>query len=566
MQCHPSSWLRNNPALAVLLMLVFFIYVPGLRGDFVIDDIPFIRDNPYIRDIGNITRYFTKGVWENSANEINNEPLYRPMNLMPMLLNHALWGNNPFGYHAFLLLLHLANISLVYALIRKVATASVAGATIGAAIFALHPARVESVAWISGGIDPLVAFFLLAAMLAHRSFIDSLKNSSRENNSPARKKENGYPWRSLGLSVIFFQLALWSKEVAFIFPLVVIAHDLIYTKKIHSPALLSHMLVIAGYLIARSLVLTKAGQVSAIDLSHISRVIDFMLGYSEMLLLPFRVPLYIQPPGHAVSSYLGPVSAMAIITLAVFSWRSFDTARRKDFAFSMAWTTGFFWPAVLLAFYTNGFYAGRYLYVPMAGIAIFVAILYDYMNAVYPRLKNFLLAFSAVVIAFYSFVTWKEIPVWHDAGTIYGKIAQAAPENAAGFLGLGQFHLNRGDYAAAEKDFQLALQKAGTPDLREEALVALGTINGINNKLAQSEAYLQQALKINPGNSDAWAGLGNLAWIRGRTDEAISFYEKALSLRPDNYEAATNLAAAYEKIGQNQRADLLRQKAAAMRH
>jgi protein O-mannosyl-transferase len=559
MQQYLTSWLRNNLGLVVLLMAAFFIYAPSMSGDFVIDDIPFVRDNPYIRDISHVTRFFTKGVWENSAQEIKNEPLYRPMNLVPMLLNHALWGSNPVGYHAFLLLLHLANTCLVYALIRKVVAGSAMAATIGAAMFALHPARVESVAWISGGIDPLVAFFLLGAMLAHRSFIDSLKNKPAD-------RSNKKAWRYLGLSLICFQLALWSKEVAIIFPLIVVAHDLIYRRKIDWPTVLLHAMVVAGYLIARSLVLAKAGQLSAIDLSHFSRVIDFVLGYSEMLVLPAHIPFYIQPPEHSVSSALGIVSAIVIAMLAGFCWRSFDTGRRKDLAFSVVWMIGFFWPAILLAFYTDGFYAGRYLYIPAAGVAVFVAVFYDYMNTAYPRLKIPIMVSCALIVASYGFVTWKEIPAWHDDGTIYGRITEVAPENAVGFIGLGQFQFNRGDYVAAERNFLLALQKAKTPELRVESMVVLGTINGINNNLDQSESYLQEAVKIDPGNSEGWSGLGNLAWIRGRPYEAISFYEKALSARPNNYEAAMNLAIAYDKTGQSQRGDLIRQQAAAMSH
>jgi hypothetical protein len=561
-----TSGLRNSLGLVVLLVVSFFIYAPSLSGDFVIDDVPFIKDNPYIRDISHVTRFFTKGVWENSAHEIKNEPLYRPMNLMPMMLNHALWGNNPLGYHLFLLLLHLANTCLVYALIRKVVKGSAMAATIGAAMFALHPARVESVAWISGGIDPLVGFFLLAAMLAHRAFIDRLKNKSPNKSVDSNRNEWRYPWHYLGLSLICFQLALWSKEVAFIFPLVVVAHDLIYRRKIHWPTVLLHSMVVAAYLIARSLVLSKAGQLSALDLSQFSRVIDFALGYSEMLVLPAHIPFYIQPPEHSVSSALGIVSAIFIAGLAGFSWRSFDREKRKDLAFSVVWTTGFFWPAILLAFYTDGFYAGRYLYVPTAGVAIFVTIFYDFMTVRYPRFKAPLMACFALIIAAYGFVTWKEIPVWHDDGAIYGRIAEVAPENAVGFLGLGYFYINREDYAAAERNFLLALQKAKAPALRVESLVALGTINGIHNNLTQSQSYLQEAVKIDPKNSEAWSGLGNLAWIQGRPDEAISFYEKALSLRPDNYEAAVNLANTYDKTGQSQRADLLRQQASTMRH
>jgi Tfp pilus assembly protein PilF len=559
MQSRFISWLRNNLALIPLLIAVFIIYSASLKGDFVIDDIPLVRDNPYTRDISHITRFFTRGVWENSAQEILNEPLYRPMQLVPMLLGHSLWGSNPVGYHAFLLLLHLANTCLVYALIRKVVNGSAMAATIGAAMFALHPAKVESVAWIIGGIDPLVAFFLMGSMLVHRLFVDSLKD----------KPDGRYglkEWLYLGLSLACFQLALWSKEVAFVFPLVVVAHDLIYRRKIHWPVVFLHAVVVVCYLIARSLVLSKAGQLSALDLSQLPRMTDFVLGYSEMLVLPTHIPFYIQPPEHSVSSIMGMVSVVIIVLLAGFSWRFFGSDRRRDLAFAFVWIVGFIWPAILLALYTSGFYAGRYLYIPSAGIAVFVAVLYDFIHAAYPRFITAAMASCAMIIAFYGFVIWKEIPVWHDGGTIYGKIVGESPENAVGYLGLGYFHFNRGDYAAAESDFLLALQKAKVLQYRVEALVVLGTINGINNNLDKSEFYLREVVKLDPNNSDGWSGLGNLAWLRGRLDDAIYSYEKALFIRPNYYEAAMNLAAAYDKTGQSQRGDVMRQKAAAMSH
>jgi hypothetical protein len=544
------SWLRNNFTLAALLTVSFSIYAPSLSGDFIIDDIPQVRDNPYIRDISSIPRYFTKGLWENSALEITTEKRYLPMTLVPMLLNYQVWGNNPFGYHLFLLILHLANTFLVYALIRKIASVSAMAAAVGAAVFALHPAKVGSVAWIIGGVEPLVAFFLLGAMLAHRYYVDSLKNNRQ--------------WRYLGLSLICFQLALWSKEVAVAFPLIVVAHDLIYRKKIDWPTASVHTLIVVVYMVARSLVLGGAGVTEGINLLQISRAMDFALGYSEMLVFPLHIPFYILPPGHSVSTVLGLIGAIVMFMLAGFGWRAFDKDRRKVFAFSVIWAIVFFWPAIVLAFYTQGFYAPRYLYVPSVGVSIFVAVFYDYLNAAYPRLKIPLAAACALIVVSYGFLAWKEIPVWHDNGKIYRKVAEDAPENAVGYLGLGQYYLNREEYAAAEANYLQALQKAKTPQSRVDPLVALGTINGIINNLDKSEAYLQEAVKIDPGNSDGWAGLGNLAWIRGQPFKAISFYEKALSIRPKNYEAAMNLADAYDKTGQPQRADLVRKRASGM--
>jgi protein O-mannosyl-transferase len=552
MQQKIFSWLQKNWGLTALLLATLCIYAPSLSGDFVIDDVIFIKNNPYITDISNVARFFTKGVWENSALEVGTESMYRPMNLVPMMLNHALWGSNPFGYHVFLLLLHLANASLVYVLIRKLASSSMPAAILGAGIFALHPTRVESVAWISGGIDPLVAFFLLSAFLAHIIFISSTQSIKQ--------------WRYLVLSLFCFQLALWSKEVAIFFPVMVIAYDWIDRKKIYWPSVFFQTIIVLVYLISRSLVLGSTGKWSDLELTHFSKVLDFGLGYSEMWLFPTHIPFFIQPPEHAVSSAMGIVSAMVMALLLGFFWKVFDTAGRKIISYSIIWTVGFLWPAFLLAFYTNGFYAGRFLYVPALGIAILTAIFYDYLSATYPRFKTALVSAGILLISFYCFVTWKDIPAWHDGGAIYGKVAQDSPQNPVGFIGLGDFYMGVGDYASAEKNYLLAVKHAKKAELKVSSLVNLGMINGMNNKLDQSELYLKEAVKIDPKSSEGWAGLGNLALMKGEYFEAVSFYEKAIAVNSKNYEATMNLAIAYDKTGQPQRGDSLRQHAAAISH
>jgi hypothetical protein len=547
-----NSWLRNNFGLLALLMVAFFVYAPSLSGEFIVDDIPQVRDNPFIRDFSYIPRYFTKGLWENSALEITTEQRYLPMTLVPMLINYKLWGSNPFGYHLFLLMLHMTNAGLVYALIRKLLPASAVAATAGAALFVLHPTKVGSVAWIIGGCEPLATFFLLSAFLAHHSFINHLND----------RKD----WRYLFLSLLCFQLALWSKEVAIAFPMIVVVHDQIYKKKINWPVAFLHSMIVIGYLIARSLVLGPVGKTEGIDLSQFSRAIDFALGYIEMLVFPVHIPFYIVSPEHSVSSVLGVVGTIVIILLTGFCWRTVNAEKKKTIAFSIVWTILFFWPAILLAFYTQGFYSPRYLYAPSAGVAVLVAVFYDHINAAYPGFKIPVMASLALLANAYGFATWKEIPDWHDNGTIYRKVAEAAPENEIGFLGLGSYYLIHENYPAAEKNYLLALQKSKSPQSRASSLVALGTINGINNNLEKSESYLREAVKISPKNSDALSGLGNLAWMHGRQDEAISYYEQALSIRPDYYETAMNLAEAYDKTGQSQRGDLLRQRASAMKH
>lgn len=548
MQKYLALWLRNNLGLLALLLVAFLVYVPSLSGDFVIDDIPQIKDNPHIREFSHIPEYFTKGVWANTSIEINTVPIYRPMHLMVELLNHAMWKNNPVGYHVFLLLLHLANTCLVFILIRKLSACSAMAATIGAAIFALHPTKVESVAWLSGITDPLVVFFLLGTLLAYRSFTENPKG-----------------WWYLALSLLCFQLALWSKEVAIILPLVLIAHDRIYKRKLHLPAALMYTGLAIGYLVARNFALGESGKPGALDMSRFSRAIDFALGYSELVVFPASVPFYLQPPEHSISSSLGVIGVITIAALIIFSWRAFNPDRRKALAFLLCWGLGFSWPIILMMFYREGYYSARFLYAPTVGMAIFVAIFYEHMSTTHPGLKSSAVVSSVLIVLVYGFITWKEIPAWHDNEAIYGEIARIAPESSSGFSGLGQFYLQQGNNVAAEKNFLQALEKTKIPQDRVSILVALGTIQGMANKLALSERYLREALQIDPKNSETWAGLGNLAWMQGQIYEAISCYEKAISFRPGNYEATINLAMAYEKLGQSKRAALIRQQASAIR-
>ncbi len=534
--------LRNHIGLIVLLLVSFLVYAPSLKGGFVIDDAPLIKNNPYIRDGGHLAGFFTAGLGENSASEDSHIPIYRPLILVALSLGHALWGSSAAAYHLALLMLHLVNIFLVYTLVRKLAGVSAMAATFGAALFALHPTKVESVAWLSGMTDPLVTLFLLLALLVHQRCAIEQKG-----------------WHYLALSLLCFQMALWSKEVAIFFPLLVIAHDLIFRKKIDWPAAGWHAAIVAVYMLMRTLALGESVRWSAFDLSF-SRAIDLALGYSELLALPAKVPFYILTPEYSVSSFLGWFGAAIVFVLAGFALYVFDLERRKTLFFSAGWFIGFSWQAALLMFYMGGYFSARFMYVPSVGAAVFAAALYSYLSTNHERLKAPIAAACMLVIAGYGWVAWKEIPAWRSNESIYNKVIESAPENPEGFNGLGHFYLEQENHAAAERNFLIALQKAKTPQARLESLAPLGMIYGMANNLAQSERYFREAVQIEPGNLVALTGLGNLAWVRGQVYEAIAWYEKALASQPENYEAAMNLAMAYEQSGQTERAASVRSR------
>ncbi len=535
-----TEWPKHNAGLLTLLAIAFAIYATGFNGHLVVDDVYILKDNPYL-DQGSIARFFSSGFWDNTMYQGDSLPMYRPLVLIYFWLLHKLWGIDPLGYHVTLTLLHLANTCLVYAAARKVFAASTMAATFGAAVFALHPTRVESVAWISGIPDPLVTFFLLGALLAHHAF----------SGNP---KRGGY----LALAACCFLLALWSKEVAVMFPPVVLALDWILRRKINWPSTVLYLVLLAGYLVARSIALGESGLLANIQPTNLSRALDLAVGYAGMLVFPVQVPFYLQPPQHAVSSVAGWCAIVLLSLAIVFSWRMLDPAGRRLLASSIVWIVAFSWTAILMMFYLEGFYSARFLYVPVAGLAFLIAVLCDRLIALRANLKIPAMIFCSVVVAAYGIVTVKEIPWWHDEATVYQRMTAVAPEGTVGFMNLGYTLMDNGNYAKAEENFLTALQNARIPRVRAQALVALGTVAGISNDLSRSARFLNEAVQADPNNSMAWTGLGNLAWMRGQLQESIPMYERALALRPQNYEAAMNLASVYEQSGQSERAASIR--------
>lgn len=530
-----STFLRNNLAILALLLVTFIVYTHSLKGDFVWDDISLIKDNPYVHG-NHIVDFFTQGMASNTEAEDNTVALYRPLVLVFFSLCHGLWGNDPVGYHVLLVLLHLANVALVYIVIRKLTSESSIAATLGAATFALHPARVESIAWISGVPDPLANIFLLGAMLAYIAF-----------------REHPDKWRYLTLSLLCFQFALWSKEVAIMFPLIVVAYDLIYKRKTIWPASILYIVLLVIYFATRYFALGSATNSNIFSIEF-TRIVDFILGYSELLAYPVHIPYDMQIPEHPMAALLMWISAGAIALLAGYSWVTFNSDRKRALLFSAIWLGVFFWQAILITLSMNG-YAPRYTYVPSVGAAIFAAILYGHTVENYPRLKASIMASFALSITFFGVITWSDIPIWRDEGSLFSKVVEVAPQNPVGYGKLGSYYLKQEDYGSAEKAFLSSLQNAKTGHDKVVSLLSLGTVYGITNKLEISERYLKEVLQITPRNSDALTGLGNLAGIQGRFTEAISFYEQAIAANPKNQQAAMNLVMAYEKNGQFDRAE-----------
>ena len=183
-----KGWLEE-PGIAETLVCAAAIlcFVATLAFGFVYDDVPQILKNPAIQSWHYLPQYFAAHVWSSIyPNSLGN--YYRPVFLIWLRLNYAMFGTSPSGWHATSVAVHVLSTWLVFCVVLKLAKNRVTS-FVAALLFALHPVHVESVAWISGVVDPLMSVFLLSAFwmfIEWREVIRSRIDQLQSDCSPSR--------------------------------------------------------------------------------------------------------------------------------------------------------------------------------------------------------------------------------------------------------------------------------------------------------------------------------------------------------------------------------------------
>src|SRR5215470_15944165 len=186
-----SSRARALIFAVVLAAVTIFAYRPAWPGGFLWDDDAYIINNELLT---------ASDGWQRIWFSLDSPSQYFPLTYSIFRIEHALWGLNTTGYHWVNFLLHVANALLVWAVLARL---RIPGAWLAAAIFALHPVQVESVAWITERKNVLMAFFFLLTLLAWIAFLDE------------RTKRR---WLFYGLALILYLFALSAKTTACTLP------------------------------------------------------------------------------------------------------------------------------------------------------------------------------------------------------------------------------------------------------------------------------------------------------------------------------------------------------------
>jgi protein O-mannosyl-transferase len=524
-----------------LLIALLIVYQPVWNGGFLWDDAAHVT-RPDLRS--------WQGLWSIWMTPGTTQQYY-PLTHTFFWVQHRAWGDSPLGYHLVNIVLHVAAASMVCLILCRL---GVPGAYFAAAIFALHPVQVESVAWISETKNTLSAVFYLGAAIAWLRY--------------RRTAKAGTYALALGL----FVLALCTKTVTATLPAALLVIEwwrggrLSWRRDVLPLAPFFILGVVAGSYTAwveRSLV---GAEGAAFDFTPIERGLiagRALWFYAGKLLWP--VNLVFNYPRWDISQgtwwqYLYPAAAIAAMTLAWSvrrHWRG-PLACTLFFAGTLLPALGFFnvYPFLF------SFVADHFQYLASLGLMTLVAAGLASLlgrRQLWAPTGN---AICIVVLSMLAVLTWRQSQVYVDVESLYRATIEDNPKSWLAHNNLAGALLARGavDEAAGHIEKALALK----PDYAE-ARNNLGMVMASHGRIDDALAQYRKALELQPAYAEAHNNLGLLLARRGQFDEAIAHLRRALQIDPGLAGAHYNLAEALAAQGQTDEAAAHLRRALALR-
>jgi tetratricopeptide (TPR) repeat protein len=527
-----------------LMLATFIAYQPVWHGGFLWDDYC-VPHGPH--DLGHYTLSGLCDIWFHPTHQ------YYPLTYTSCWLEYHLWGLNTTGFHLDNILLHSLSAILVWLILRRLC---VPGAWLAAAIFALHPVNVESVAWISERKNCLSCFFFLCSILAGlRYWLPELTNRSLTVAARMGGEHLRYYWLAFGL----FICALFSKTTTIPLPAVILL--LVWWKRSRitwadvKPSIPFFAAGIAVGLITHHMehhlgAHGKDFQISLVDRCLVAgRSFWFYLG---KLIWPHPV-MFVYPrwkiapsPGTAWLSLLAFIPALIILWLARKTWGRTVFVAFAYFGGMLLLMLGFF----NIYFFLYSFVSDHFPYEACIGpIALFAAALtlaFSQKSTVEvsgsaPGSQWAYLTISGCILAILGTLSWKQCHMYRNVETLWATTAAQNPKAFLAHTDLGDIYMDEGKLDAAIQQYRASLSLRMDPEICHNlgnALLQIGQPD-------QAAVYFKKAIELDPKYAVGYSDLGNMYLQKGQLDPAIQYMQKALQMEPDMPITYYNLGNAY---------------------
>lgn len=533
---------RRELLVCVLLALaVAAIYLPVFTFDFVnYDDPAYVYGNPHIT----CGLSWPSVLWAFTTSYAAN---YHPLTWISHMADCEVFGLNAGCHHLANVFLHAGNGILLLLWLRCL-TGRFWPSVLVAGLFALHPMRVESVAWVSERKDVLSTFFGLLALWSYTSY-------AREAKSRAR----AVGWYLLSLA--FFAAGLLSKPMLVTWPCLMLLVDYWPLSRFAASGrafelqrfrrLLLEKTPFFAFSIAISvatlLAQHAAGAVAKVsDIPFGPRLTNVAVGYIEYLLkLAWPENLAVLYP-YVRTQPLIKVAMALVLIIGVSCLALFQRRQRPWFAFGWCWYLVTLVPVIGLIQVGNQFIADRYTYVPSIGILVIAVWAGAEITAAHPCLRlPAVLASGAAMIACV-FSSQAQVMLWQNTETLFRHTLAVTRNNYIACNNLGFFYAEHGAFEAAKKYYRLALEIK--PDY-QSAYNNLGCVLVTQGRLEEAATNFEAALRADPMFADALCNLGSIDSKLGRHEAAGVRYREALRINPNHVGAHRGLAVVLEAKG-----------------
>jgi len=545
-----------------IIVAIFIAYEPLCHNGFVVyDDQQYITENPHIT--GGITQ--NSIIWAFTKSHAAN---WHPLTWISHIIDYQFFGLNPLGYHLVSLLLHIANSLLVFWLFSRMTDAVWASAFI-AAVFALHPLQVESVAWAAERKTVLSGLFWLLTMAAYIRY--------------AKRPSVG---RYILLFLVF-GLCIMTKPIVVTLPLALLLLDYWPLCRVKWKRLIIEkipLLVLSAILSVITFVVQRQGGAVAtlekipLD-ARISNMFISYMRYIGKMVWPSQLAVFYPPLPENLPNIIATTCALLFVIVLIFC--IYIIPRRKHITTGWLWYIGTLVPMIGLVQAGAQSMANRYMYIPILGLLIIVAWTVRDIVANRPRWKIIPAVSAVVIILLMIILTRTQTKHWQNSLTLFEYALKVTKDNtiAENCYGCALFDAGRGDeavqhfrrvvkispfYAEARNNLGQFLLKQGKLDeaiacfnelIRQKQDSAqvyshLAEALSMQKKYDDAAKYFAKALKLNSQYTGAQRQMGFALLASGKADQAVLYLNQALRTEPNNADIYVNLGTAYTLLGQ----------------
>jgi len=569
---------REAYICCLLCIVTYLVYMQVTKHPFInYDDHLYVTGNKHVLNgltIENISWAFSKSSTSSTGN-------WHPLTLISHMIDVELFVIKAGMHHLTSLCFHIINTLLLFIIFRKM-TGDFWKSIFVAALFALHPLHVESVAWVAERKDVLSTFFWMLALLSYVWYVEH----------PGMGR--------YGTIFLFFVLGLLSKPMVVTLPFVLLLLDywpmrrirkfavdeggagLNADKPVISLIIEKIPLFVGAAIISVVTYVTQQQHGSMKSLEHfplITRIANAVVSYTAYvgkMVLPFDLAVFYPHPREIEPSILCG-SALILLLISFFSFRH---ARRQPFYIvGWLWYLGTLVPVIGLIQVGGQAMADRYTYIPLIGLFIMISWGgHDLFSGSRYRMKIIAVAATLVIITL-SCLTWKQVGLWKSSMILFSHTLEVTHDNYIAHNNLGQIHEAKNDYRNAiqhcveavriapdnlkiRSNFGVVLMKSGRIEdaisqfeviLQKDpnnkcTLVNLGTAYLQLGNFKEANECFHKALRLYGDSADAYFGLGCVLSRQGRNNDAVEQYLRALEINPRHINARVNLANALVRI------------------